>query len=139
MVVKSLDDQIEITPGIMGGKPRIAGHRITIEVCLTSNLQTNPAITDLKDHAFRHMLDRLLSVTLCTDNRTVSKTTVTNEILLALKHFRLTPKQLRNIIIYGFKRSFFPDTYPNKRKYVRMCIDYYEKFMDGVTFDALTL
>lgn len=30
MVAKSLDQHIEITPGIAGGKPRIAGHRITV-------------------------------------------------------------------------------------------------------------
>ena len=113
----------------------IAGHRITIEVCLTSNLQTNPTIKDLKEHAFRHMLYRQLSTTLCTDNRTVSKTSVTNEILLALKHFQLTPKQLRNIIVYGFKRSFFPNTYSYKRRYVRTCLDYYEKVMEGVAFN----
>ena len=28
--MKSLDDHIEITPGICSGKPRIAGHRITV-------------------------------------------------------------------------------------------------------------
>jgi uncharacterized protein (DUF433 family) len=27
---KSLDRHIEITPGVAGGKPRIAGHRITV-------------------------------------------------------------------------------------------------------------
>jgi uncharacterized protein (DUF433 family) len=27
----SLDQHIEITPGIAGGKPRIAGHRITVQ------------------------------------------------------------------------------------------------------------
>ena len=31
MITKtSLDQHIEITPGISGGKPRIAGHRITV-------------------------------------------------------------------------------------------------------------
>ena len=30
MIVKSLDEHIEITPGVAGGKPRIAGHRITV-------------------------------------------------------------------------------------------------------------
>jgi uncharacterized protein (DUF433 family) len=30
MIVKVLDKHIEITPGIAGGKPRIAGHRITV-------------------------------------------------------------------------------------------------------------
>lgn len=115
----------------------IAGRRITIEVCLTSNLQTNPTIKNLKNHAFKHMLERELSTTLCTDNRTVSKTTVTNEILLALKHFHPSPKQLKNMIVYGFKRSFFPDTYSNKRKYVRRCIDYYEQLMEGVSLETM--
>jgi uncharacterized protein (DUF433 family) len=31
MATKSLDQHIEITPGIAGGKPRIAGHRITVQ------------------------------------------------------------------------------------------------------------
>lgn len=31
MVTKMLDQHIEITPGIAGGKPRIAGHRITVQ------------------------------------------------------------------------------------------------------------
>jgi uncharacterized protein (DUF433 family) len=29
--MKSLDAHIDITPGIAGGKPRIAGHRITVQ------------------------------------------------------------------------------------------------------------
>jgi uncharacterized protein (DUF433 family) len=31
MAIKTLDQHIEITPGIAGGKPRIAGHRITVQ------------------------------------------------------------------------------------------------------------
>lgn len=31
MTVGSLDNHIEITPGIAGGKPRIAGRRITVQ------------------------------------------------------------------------------------------------------------
>ena len=31
MVVKTLDRHIEITPGVAGGKPRIAGRRITVQ------------------------------------------------------------------------------------------------------------
>ena len=30
MVTKTLDEHIEITPEIKGGRPRIAGHRITV-------------------------------------------------------------------------------------------------------------
>lgn len=108
----------------------IAEHRITLEVCLTSNLQTNPALENLTDHALQHMLAGDMSITLCTDNRTVSKTSVSHEILLALEHFDIPLKQLKDIIIYGFKRCFFPDTYSNKRKYVRQCIDYYERLVE---------
>lgn len=31
MATKTLDEHIEVTPGIAGGKPRIAGHRITVQ------------------------------------------------------------------------------------------------------------
>ncbi|MBN2579284.1 MAG: DUF433 domain-containing protein [Pirellulales bacterium] len=31
MITKTLDQLIEITPGVAGGKPRIAGHRITVQ------------------------------------------------------------------------------------------------------------
>ncbi len=31
MATKTLDEYIEVTPGIAGGKPRLAGHRITVQ------------------------------------------------------------------------------------------------------------
>jgi uncharacterized protein (DUF433 family) len=31
MAIETLDRHIEITPGVAGGKPRIAGHRITVQ------------------------------------------------------------------------------------------------------------
>jgi uncharacterized protein (DUF433 family) len=31
MTVQALEQRIEITPGVAGGKPRIAGHRITVQ------------------------------------------------------------------------------------------------------------
>jgi uncharacterized protein (DUF433 family) len=31
MALKTLDEHIEITPNVMGGKPRIAGHRISVQ------------------------------------------------------------------------------------------------------------
>jgi len=108
----------------------IANRRITLEVCLTSNLQTNPMLKSLADHAFRDMWKNRLSVTICTDNRLVSRTTVSREIELAVKYFNLSMRDLRHIVIYGFKRSFFPGSYPEKRNYVRRVIDYYEKVAD---------
>ncbi|OFZ20968.1 MAG: adenosine deaminase [Bdellovibrionales bacterium GWB1_55_8] len=104
----------------------IADRRITIEVCLTSNLQTNPSIGDITKHQFKKMMEAKLSTTLCTDNRTVSKTNVSKEILLAIKAFNLSGESLKDQLVYGFKRSFFPGTYAEKRQYVRQVIDRYE-------------
>lgn len=104
----------------------IANRRVTLEICLTSNLQTNPRMRSIDHHPFARMREAMLSATFCTDNRTVSNTTVSREIELAIQHLNLTPVDLRRIVIYGFKRSFFPGTYLEKRRYVRRVIDYYE-------------
>jgi adenosine deaminase len=108
----------------------IADRRITIEVCITSNLQTNPDIGDVKNHHFGLMLDQQLSATLCTDNRLHSHTTVSREVGLAVEAFSMSEKQLRNTIIYGFKRSFYPGPYQGKRDYVRSIIDYYDRVLE---------
>lgn len=104
----------------------IADRRVTIEVCLTSNMQTNPSIGKIENHEFKKMLEAKLSTTICTDNRTVSKTSVTKEILLAINAFNLKGETLKDILVYGFKRSFFPGTYAEKRSYVRSVINRYE-------------
>lgn len=105
----------------------IADRRITIEVCLTSNMQTNPEYKTLEDHPFRKMKDARLSMSFCTDNRTVSCTTVTDEIFKAVNTFDISHKELRDIVVYGFKRSFFPGSYLRKRRYVRTVLNYYDE------------
>jgi adenosine deaminase len=108
----------------------IADKRITIEVCLTSNQQTVPELAaDLRKHPFAEMRRRRLSTTFCTDNRLVSNTTVSHEIARAVEAFGLTSREVRDILIYGFKRSFFPGTYLEKRAYVRRVIDYANKVL----------
>ncbi|HEY9595587.1 MAG TPA: adenosine deaminase family protein, partial [Spirochaetia bacterium] len=104
----------------------IAENRTTIEVCLTSNMQTSPELSAVSDHSLRRMLDNKLSITFCTDNRLVSHTTVTHELSLALENFDIRPAQLKDIIIYGFKRSFSYRPYPQKRAWVHGVIDFYE-------------
>jgi adenosine deaminase len=104
----------------------IAENRTTVEVCLTSNMQTSPALTAVGEHSLRQMLAHKLSVSFCTDNRLVSHTCVTKELTLALDNFTIPPDHLKDIIIYGFKRSFYYQPYSEKRKWVRRLIDYYE-------------
>ena len=103
----------------------VATRRITLEVCPTSNLQTIPAIATVADHPLRKMLDANLSVSINTDNRLVSRTSVTRELELVCSHLPVTPAKLRNIILAGFKGSFF-GPYGEKRALVRQVINRYD-------------
>jgi adenosine deaminase len=94
-------------------------HRIPLEVCLTSNIQTR-AVKSVKDHPFRQYLDMGLRVTLNTDNRTVSNTNLTKEYALAARAFRLSPYQVKRILIGGFKSAFLP--YAEKARLLRQVV-----------------
>lgn len=108
----------------------MADKRTVIEVCLTSNLQTNPLIKDIKEHKFKNMLDNRMATTICTDNRLVSNTTVTKEFELALNNFEIPLKRLKDIVAYGFKKSFFPGSYVEKRQYAKKNMQYFDKIVD---------
>lgn len=102
----------------------IASQRIALEVCPTSNLQTIPMMqNDLGNHSLGRMLQEEMAVTICTDNRLVSRTTVCKELQLVTDTFDLTEKQFRDIILAGFKGSFYPGPYKQKREYVRKVIE----------------
>lgn len=104
----------------------IAENRTTVEICLTSNMQTAPHLQSIRDHSLKKMLEKRISVTFCTDNRLVSNTTVCGEYRLALDNFDIGPGLLKDIIVYGFKRSFYYKSYPEKRSYVRKVLNFYE-------------
>lgn len=107
----------------------IADKRTVIEVCLTSNMQTNPTINSIKDHKFKDMLDARMATTICTDNRLVSNTTVTDEYMLAVDNFNIPIKRLKDIVAYGFKKSFFNGSYVEKRAYAKQVMDYLSKII----------
>ena len=80
-------------------------HRIPIESCPSSNVQTG-AVQDFASHPFKFYLDFGIRVTINTDNRLMTDTTVTKELLLVARQFHLTVKDIRNILIAGFKSAF---------------------------------
>ncbi len=105
----------------------IAGQRIGLEVCPTSNLQTIPSIKSIARHPLRRMIDEGLSVSICTDNRLVSNTTVSRELELVTRELRLPRRALRNLVVAGFKGSFFPGSNKEKRAFISRVITRYEK------------
>ena len=82
-------------------------HRIPLEMCLTSNIQTG-AVKRASAHPFRRYLKHGLRVTLNTDNRLVSGTTMTQELDRAVTAFQLTPNDVRHVLVNGFKSAFLP-------------------------------
>ncbi|MCK4303589.1 MAG: adenosine deaminase [Candidatus Eisenbacteria sp.] len=82
-------------------------HRIPLEMCLTSNVQIGVA-PNIREHPFRLYFEAGLRVTLNTDNRLISDTTMTAELDLACRNFHLSVYDLRGILINGFKSAFLP-------------------------------
>lgn len=97
----------------------VADHRIPLEICLTSNVHTR-VVPRLKDHPFRTYHDAGLRVTLNTDNRLISNTTVTKELYRACRAFRLDPYELRHIVINGYRSAFLH--YQEKRALLKRAI-----------------
>ena len=75
------------------------------------------------------------SVTLCTDNRLVSRTTMTDEVQKAVEAFRLDGRALKDVLIYGFKRSFYAGSYAEKRGWVRSVLNHLEDTLAAAGFD----
>lgn len=104
---------------------RMARERTTMEVCLKSNSQTTPSLRDLSKHPIRDFLKYNLRVALSTDNRSISRVSVTDEYMTLLKHYSIDTKTLRNVCLAGFKAAFFPGPYAQHREYMRKSIDFY--------------
>ena len=81
--------------------------RIPLEICLTSNVQTR-AVASFEEHPLRQYYDEGLVVTLNTDNRLMSATTVTEEYWRAHEHLAFTWDELCRIALYGFESAFLP-------------------------------
>lgn len=85
----------------------VIDRQITVEVCLTSNVQTG-ATRSYALHPLRALLQRGASVSLCTDNRLMSDTTLTNEYAHAEAAQGLGLEGLLGIARAGFASAFLP-------------------------------
>jgi adenosine deaminase len=89
--------------------------RIPLEICLTSNVQTR-AVSGFEAHPLRLYYAEGLVVTINTDNRLMSATTVTDEYWRAHQYLGFSWKQLCDIAVMGFESAFLP--YHEKRALV---------------------
>ena len=66
------------------------------------------AVKSIKEHPIKFYIDYGLRVTMNTDNRLISDTTMTEEYMLAHDILGLDYQDIKNLIINGFKSSFYP-------------------------------
>jgi len=83
--------------------------RIPIEICLTSNVQTR-AVTSFESHPLRMYYDQGLILSLNTDNRLMSATTVTEEYRRAHQYLGFTWEELKDLALMSFSSAFLPWT-----------------------------
>ncbi len=100
-------------------------HRIPLEICISSNIQTK-AVKRFEDHPVRLYYDLGLRITLNTDNRLVSDTTLTREFMIAHEHYGFTLEEIKDIIIQSFKSAFIP--YRDRREMLKEVIKELENF-----------
>ncbi len=80
---------------------------ITLEMCPASNIQTN-AVTDIFDHPLKQYFNQGISVTINTDNMTVSNTTIKNEIELA-KQLDFSDNDILKLMINSVNGAFISE------------------------------
>jgi adenosine deaminase len=82
-------------------------HRIPLEMCPSSNVQTG-SVTGLAAHPLRFYFDVGLRVTVNTDNRLVTDTSLTKELMLIHRELGFSLDELCLVLVQGFKSAFLP-------------------------------
>ena len=85
----------------------ILDKRIPLEICLLSNVHTGAA-RSLSEHPFKIFFQEKFRVTLNTDNRLMSDTTMTREFEAAQDTFGLSLEDFEKITINAMKSAFLP-------------------------------
>ena len=90
----------------------VVNHQIPLEVCPTSNVQTQVA-RDYASHPIKKLVDAGAAVSVNTDSRLFSSYTLSEEILRTHLRCGLTANQVRDCVRNGFRTAF---TTPARRR-----------------------
>jgi adenosine deaminase len=120
---ESIEDALALSPDRLGHATRLGEDPallarvkalgISLEACLSSNVQTR-AVGSLKAHPVKDYLRAGLCVTLCTDNRLVSHTSLSREYELAHEECGLSLDELRQLARNGIRAAFIDDSMKEK-------------------------
>ena len=97
----------------------IRDRRIPLELCPTSNLQTGAA-KNIAQHPIGILAKLRFRVTLNTDNRLMSQTSMTHEMTEVVGAFKWDFADLQRVTINGMKSAFIP--YPERLEIIEKII-----------------
>lgn len=83
----------------------VRNHDVGIELCPISNLQTK-AVKSTDEYPIREFLDAGLLVTINTDNRTVSNTSMTNELRFVQEVYGISDEEIQTMMKDAIEVSF---------------------------------
>lgn len=116
--VQNIIDSVEAGAGRIGHGIAMRGHRelqselakkgIGIEMCPISNLQTK-AVQSTAEYPLREFLDAGLKVSINTDNRTVSNTSLTKELEFVQKTYGVSDEEIRKMMQNAVGTAFARD------------------------------
>jgi len=112
----------------------VVDHRIPLECCPSSNVQTG-AVPSIGEHPLRLYFNLGARITINTDNRLITDTTVSRELHLVHTELDFDFGELRQVILNGFKSAFLP--YHEKRRFMRAIAgeldDFAARYLDAPT------
>lgn len=116
--VQNIIDSVEVGAGRIGHGIAMRGHRelqselakkgIGIEMCPISNLQTK-AVQSTAEYPLREFLDAGLKVSINTDNRTVSNTSLAKELEFVQKTYGVSGEEIRKMMQNAVETAFARD------------------------------
>lgn len=90
-----------------------AQKKIGVEMCPISNLQTK-AVKDMSEYPMKQFLDKNIMVTVNTDNRTVSTTTMDKELDFIQKKYGITDDEIIRMMKNAVEVSWADDAIKNR-------------------------
>lgn len=86
---------------------------VGVEMCPISNLQTK-AVESTNDYPMRLFLDEGILVSVNTDNRTVSNTSLTKEFEFVQKTYGISDGEIRRMLLNAAETAFADDDIKHK-------------------------
>lgn len=95
---------------------KLKENNITLEVCPTSNIDTGVYET-MDEYPLKQLIDSGVKITINTDNRTVSNTTLEKEYQLLKENFKLSEKDLIQFNLNAIEASFISESQKAELKF----------------------